>query len=112
MLAVVPEHPVNENNSSRLPIREVLSTFGPTSLIANWSSFSILDDRSAMTNSLSFFFCETCTAGWRFIWLLSGALLYLIVAIPLWFKLSAKVAKHRATMVAISGTRYGRALFL
>jgi Na+/melibiose symporter-like transporter len=55
-----------------------------------------------MTNSLSFFFVKhVLLAGDLYGFYLAPYFISQIVAIPLWFKLSAKVGKHKATMVAI-----------
>jgi Na+/melibiose symporter-like transporter len=57
---------------------------------------------SAMTNSLSFFFVKhVLLAGDLYGFYLAPYFISQIVAIPLWFKLSAKIGKHRATMAAI-----------
>ena len=55
-----------------------------------------------MTNSLSFFFVKhVLVAGELYGLYLAPYFLCQIVAIPLWFKLSRRIGKHRATMVAI-----------
>ena len=57
---------------------------------------------AAMTNSLSFFFVKhVLLAGDLYGFYLAPYFVSQIVAIPLWFKLSRRVGKHRATMVAI-----------
>jgi Na+/melibiose symporter-like transporter len=57
---------------------------------------------AAMTNSLSFFFVKhVLVAGELYGLYLAPYFVSQIVAIPLWFKLSRKIGKHRATMVAI-----------
>jgi Na+/melibiose symporter-like transporter len=57
---------------------------------------------AAMTNSLSFFFVKhVLVAGELYGLYLAPYFLCQIAAIPLWFKLSRKIGKHRATMVAI-----------
>lgn len=101
-LAVVPEYPVIESGK-KVPLKEsirVVFQNKPYMRLVVIFIFSTVG--SAMTNSLSFFFVKHV--------LLAGALygLYLapyfvsqIVAIPVWFKMSRKIGKHRATMVAI-----------
>ena len=55
-----------------------------------------------MTNSLSFFFVKhVLLADELYGFYLAPYFLSQILAIPLWFKLSAKIGKHRATLVAI-----------
>ncbi len=57
---------------------------------------------SGLTNSLSFFFVKhVLLAGDLYGWYLAPYFVSQIVAIPLWFKLSRKIGKHRATMCAI-----------
>ena len=57
---------------------------------------------SAMTNSLSFFFVKhVLLAGELFGFYLAPYFVSQIVAIPIWFALSRRIGKHRATMVAI-----------
>ena len=103
MLAVVPEHPVKEKNESRLSIRESFKyvwSNEPYRKLVIIFLFSTIG--SAMTNSLSFFFVKhVLLAGDLYGFYLAPYFISQIVAIPLWFKLSAKIGKHRATMVAI-----------
>ena len=57
---------------------------------------------AAMTNTLSFFFVKhVLLAGDLYGFYLAPYFLSQLLAIPLWFKLSNKIGKHRATMVAI-----------
>ena len=57
---------------------------------------------SAMTNTLSFFFVKhVLLAGDLYGFYIAPYFVSQIVAIPLWFKLSRRIGKHRATMVAI-----------
>ncbi len=100
---VVPEFPVKERTATRLPLKESLAHViknQPYVMLLIIFGFSTIG--SAMTNSLSFFFVKHV--------LLAGDLygLYLlpyfisqVAAIPLWFMLSRRIGKHRATMVAI-----------
>ncbi len=101
-LVVVPEYPVVETRK-KMPLKESLKVVlenGPYITLIIIFMFSTLG--SAMTNSLSFFFVKHV--------LLAGSLygLYLapyfvsqIIAIPIWFALSRRIGKHRATMAAI-----------
>lgn len=102
-LAVVPEHPVKETTSKRLPLRESFRYVWrnePYRKLVIIFLFSTIG--SAMTNSLSFFFVKhVLLAGDLYGFYLAPYFISQIVAIPLWFKLSAKIGKHRATMVAI-----------
>ena len=102
-LKVVPEYPVKETNSERLPLRESFKYVWanePYRKLVIIFLFSTIG--SAMTNSLSFFFVKhVLLAGDLYGFYLAPYFISQIVAIPLWFKLSAKIGKHRATMVAI-----------
>ena len=103
MLAVVPEHPVKESSTSRLSLRESFKFVWanePYRKLVFIFLFSTIG--SAMTNSLSFFFVKhVLMAGDLYGFYLAPYFISQIVAIPLWFKLSSKIGKHRATMVAI-----------
>ena len=103
MLYAVPEHQVKEANTSRLSLRESFRyvwSNEPYRVLVIIFLFSTIG--SAMTNSLSFFFVKhVLLAGDLYGFYLAPYFLSQIVAIPLWFKLSAKIGKHRATMVAI-----------
>ena len=99
---VVPEYPVFEVKK-KIPLKESLKVvFANKPYVALITIFVFSTVGAAMTNSLSFFFVKHV--------LLAGSLygLYLapyfvsqIVAIPIWFALSRRIGKHRATMVAI-----------
>lgn len=99
----VPEWPVLETGRRRIPLLEGLRTVrrnGPYMRLIIIFAFSSLG--SAMTNSLSFFFVKhVILAGGLYGLYLAPYFLAQIVAIPLWFKLSRRIGKHRATMVAI-----------
>jgi len=103
MLAVVPKHPVEEKTQRRLPIRESFRYVWanePYRKLVIIFLFSTIG--AAMTNSLSFFFVKhVLLAGDLYGFYLAPYFISQIVAIPLWFKLSARVGKHKATMVAI-----------
>ncbi len=103
LLKVVPEYPVVERNTRRLPIKESFRYVWqnePYRKLVFIFLFSTIG--SAMTNSLSFFFVKhVLLAGDLYGFYLAPYFISQIVAIPLWFKLSRKIGKHRATMVAI-----------
>ena len=55
-----------------------------------------------MTNTLSFFFVKhVLMAGDLYGFYLAPYFISQIVAIPLWFALSRRIGKHRATIVAM-----------
>lgn len=98
-----PEHKVVETRAERLPLRESFGyvwqndSYRRLVIIFLFSSIG-----AAMTNTLSFFFVKhVLLAGDLYGLYLAPYFLSQIVAIPLWFRLSRKVGKHRATMVAI-----------
>lgn len=98
-----PEHKVVERRAERLPLRESFryvwqnDPYRRLVIIFLFSSIG-----AAMTNTLSFFFVKhVLLAGDLYGLYLAPYFVSQIVAIPLWFKLSRKVGKHRATMVAI-----------
>lgn len=103
MLLVVPEHPIKESTTARLSLRESFRFVWanePYRKLIIIFLFSTIG--SAMTNSLSFFFVKhVLLAGDLYGFYLAPYFISQIVAIPLWFKLSRKIGKHRATMVAI-----------
>jgi GPH family glycoside/pentoside/hexuronide:cation symporter len=98
-----PEFPVRETNSERLPLRESFRYVWknePYRRLVIIFLFSTLG--AAMTNTLSFFFVKhVLLAGDLYGFYLAPYFISQIVAIPLWFKLSRRIGKHRATMVAI-----------
>ena len=102
-LIKVPEHPVEETRAERLPLRESFRYVWhnePYRRLVIIFLFSTIG--SAMTNSLSFFFVKhVLLAGDLYGFYLAPYFISQIIAIPLWFKLSRKIGKHRATMVAI-----------
>ena len=103
LLWSVPEPPPRETNTQRLTIRESFRTVWsnePYRKLVIIFLFSTIG--SAMTNSLSFFFVKhVLLAGDLYGFYLAPYFISQIVAIPLWFKLSRKYGKHRATMAAI-----------
>lgn len=102
-LVSVPERPLTETRSTRLPVREgfrALMENGPYQRLMVAFLFSTIG--SAMTNTLSFFFVKhVLLAGDLYGFYLAPYFVSQIAAIPLWFKLSRRIGKHRATMVAI-----------
>ncbi len=100
---VVPEWPVVERSQERMPLRQGLkyvAANGPYKRLIIIFAFSSLG--AAMTNSLSFFFVKhVLVAGELYGLYLAPYFLCQVAAIPLWFKLSRRIGKHRATMVAI-----------
>jgi len=100
---VVPEFPVVEMRAQKLSLRETMRyVFRNHPYLRLIVVFSFVSLGSAMTNSLSFFFVKhVLKAGDLYGFYLSPYFVAQIVAIPLWFKLSRRIGKHRATMVAI-----------
>ncbi|MBL6687766.1 MAG: MFS transporter [Pseudomonadales bacterium] len=101
-LLVVPEHPVL-SRPQKMPLKESLKVVlqnEPYVLLIVIFVFSTLG--SAMTNSLSFFFVKhVLLAGDLYGLYLAPYFLSQILAIPIWFGLSRRIGKHRATMFAI-----------
>ena len=103
LLFAVKEPPPIETNAKKMKIRE--------SFRYVWANkpyrrlviiFLFATIGSGLTNSLSFFFVKhVLLAGDLYGFYLAPYFLSQIVAIPLWFKLSRKIGKHRATMCAI-----------
>lgn len=102
-LVSVPEWPVVEAQPKRVRLMDglrVVAKNKPYILLVIIFAFSSMG--AAMTNSLSFFFVKhVLVAGELYGLYLAPYFLCQIVAIPLWFKLSRRIGKHRATMVAI-----------
>ena len=102
-LIVVPEYPVIETRK-KMPLKESLKVVlqnGPYITLIIIFMFSTLG--SAMTNSLSFFFVKhVLLAGDLYGLYLAPYFISQIAAIPIWFALSRRIGKHRATMVAIA----------
>ena len=103
LLKFVPEPEIKESSTARLPLKESFKTVWanePYRKLVIIFLFSTIG--SAMTNSLSFFFVKhVLLAGDLYGFYLAPYFISQIVAIPLWFMLSRKIGKHRATMVAI-----------
>jgi GPH family glycoside/pentoside/hexuronide:cation symporter len=102
-LYVVPEWPVRESKAERIPLLQGLKVVvqnKPYILLVIIFAFSSMG--AAMTNSLSFFFVKhVLVAGDLYGLYLAPYFVCQIAAVPLWFKLSRKIGKHRATMWAI-----------
>ena len=101
--AFVPEFAVKESRENRLPLRESFRYVwknNPYRRLVIAFLFSTIG--AAMTNTLSFFFVKhVLLAGDLYGFYLAPYFVSQLVAIPLWFKLSRRIGKHRATMVAI-----------
>lgn len=98
-----PEFEVKERRADRLPFRDAFRYVWhnePYRRLVIIFLFSTIG--AAMTNTLSFFFVKhVLLAGDLYGFYLAPYFISQIIAIPLWFKLSRKIGKHRATMVAI-----------
>jgi Na+/melibiose symporter-like transporter len=99
----VPEYEVTEARKERIPLKESIRVAWrnePYRKLIIIFLFSTLG--AAMTNTLSFFFVKhVLMAGDLYGFYLAPYFISQIVAIPLWFALSRRIGKHRATMVAI-----------
>ena len=103
LLISVPEPPVTEKVEKGLSVRDSFRYVWanePYRKLVIIFLFSTIG--SAMTNSLSFFFVKhVLLAGDLYGFYLAPYFISQIIAIPLWVKLSRRIGKHRATMVAI-----------
>jgi GPH family glycoside/pentoside/hexuronide:cation symporter len=99
----VPEYPIVKRTTKPIPLitgLKVVAKNRPYVFLVIIFAFSSIG--SAMTNSLSFFFVKhVLVAGDLYGLYLAPYFVCQLVAIPLWFKLSRKIGKHRATMCAI-----------
>ena len=99
----VPEFAVKETTTEKLPLKESFRYVWknePYRRLVLAFLFSTIG--SAMTNTLSFFFVKhVLLAGDLYGFYLAPFFVSQLIAIPLWFKLSRRIGKHRATMVAI-----------
>ena len=102
-LAVVPEWRVVEREELRIRIIDGLRVAaGNKPFMLLVVVFAVGSIGSAMTNSLSFFFVKhVLVAGELYGLYLAPYFLCQIAAIPLWFKLSRRIGKHKATMWAV-----------
>lgn len=103
MLFSVPEYQVEERKADPISLRESFKYVwqnDPYRRLIIVFLFSTIG--AAMTNTLSFFFVKhVLLAGALFGFYLAPYFVSQLIAIPLWFKLSRRIGKHRATMVAI-----------
>ena len=103
LLFSVPERPQVEVRQEKLPLRESFRYVWqnePYRRLVIIFLFSTLG--AAMTNSLSFFFVKhVLLAGDLYGFYLAPYFVSQVIAIPLWFMLSRRIGKHRATMFAI-----------
>ena len=102
-LVAVPEWPVVEQDKKPIRIidglRVAMSNKPFMMLIVVFAVGSV---GSAMTNSLSFFFVKhVLVAGDLYSLYLAPYFVCQMAAIPLWFKLSRRIGKHKATMWAV-----------
>ena len=102
-LVAVPEWRVVEKEEQRIRIIDGLRVAAgnkPFVLLVVVFAFGSIG--SAMTNSLSFFFVKhVLVAGELYGLYLAPYFLCQIAAVPLWFKLSRRIGKHKATMWAV-----------
>ena len=103
ILVSVPEFRQQEQNHERLSLKDSFKYVWknePYRRLVIVFLFSTIG--SAMTNTLSFFFVKhVLLAGDLYGFYLAPYFISQMIAIPLWFKLSKRIGKHRATMVAI-----------
>jgi Na+/melibiose symporter-like transporter len=99
----VPEFKIVEASKDKISLKDSLKYVwrnAPYRRLVIAFLFSTIG--AAMTNTLSFFFVKhVLLAGDLFGFYLAPYFVSQLVAIPLWFKLSRRIGKHRATMVAI-----------
>ena len=103
LMFTVKEPPIAETNAQKMTIRE--------SFRYVWANepyrrlviiFLFATIGTGLTNSLSFFFVKhVLLAGDLYGFYLAPYFVSQIIAIPLWFRLSRRIGKHRATMCAI-----------
>ena len=102
-LVSVPEWRPVEKTRQRIRIIDGLRTAAsnkPFVLLVLVFAFGSIG--SAMTNSLSFFFVKhVLVAGELYGYYLAPYFVCQMAAIPLWFKLSRRIGKHKATMWAV-----------
>ena len=102
-LMTVPEWPVVEKKTKRVKIVEGLKVaVGNKPFMLLVAVFAFGSIGTAMTNSLSFFFVKhVLVAGELYGLYLFPYFVCQIAAVPLWFKLSRRIGKHKATMWAV-----------
>ena len=102
-LVGVPEWPVVEQDKKPIRIMDGLKVaMGNKPFMMLVVVFAVGSIGSAMTNSLSFFFVKhVLMAGELYGLYLAPYFVCQAAAIPLWFKLSRRIGKHKATMWAV-----------
>ena len=102
-LAAVPEWRVAEKEEQRIRIIDGFRVaIGNKPFMYLVVVFAVGSIGTAMTNSLSFFFVKhVLVAGELYGLYLAPYFLCQVAAIPLWFKLSRRIGKHKATMWAV-----------
>ena len=101
-VAVVPEYPVAET-ADKLPLKESLRIVAQNKpFVQLIIIFSLASLGSAMTASLAFFFVKhLLLAGDLFGLYVAPYYLSTVIAIPIWFKLSKRIGKHKTVLAAI-----------
>ena len=102
-LMAVPEWRVVEKQAQRVKIIDGLKiVVGNKPFMILVAVFAFGSIGSAMTHSLSFFFVKhVLVAGELYGLYLAPYFVCQIAAVPLWFKLSRRIGKHKATMWAV-----------
>jgi Na+/melibiose symporter-like transporter len=100
---VVPEYPPVERRKERLGVREMFTLVRSNRpYVMLVTIFAVSAIGTQMTNSLSLFFVtHVLLAGQLFGLYLFPYFVCQVAALPLWMRLSRRIGKHRATMVAI-----------
>lgn len=101
-VAVVPEYPVVET-ADKLPLKESLKIVAQNKpFVRLIIIFSLSSLGAAMTASLAFFFVKhLLLAGDLFGLYIAPYYLSTVVAIPIWFKLSKRIGKHKTVLAAV-----------
>lgn len=102
-VASVPEFKIEERKKEHIPLKESFKYVWKNDPYRRLVvAFLLSNIGAAMTNTLSFFFVKhVLLAGDLYGFYLAPYFVSQIIAIPLWFKLSRRIGKHRATMAAI-----------
>lgn len=102
-VVVVPEYPPVERRKEALTTREMLHLVRSNRpYVMLVTIFAVSAIGTQMTNSLSLFFVtHVLLAGQLYGLYLFPYFVCQVAALPLWMKLSRRIGKHRATMVAI-----------
>jgi Na+/melibiose symporter-like transporter len=101
-VAVVPEYPVVET-ADKLPLKESLKIVAQNKpFVRLVVIFALSSLGAAMTASLAFFFVKhLLLAGDLFGLYIAPYYLSTVIAIPIWFKLSRKIGKHKTVIAAV-----------